>query len=165
MTGRLDRHDDRYRLTFTRTLPHPPKAVWRALTEPAHLRAWFPTDIEGDRAAGSELRFVFRRGEGPTLAGEMLVYDPPRLLEMRWDTDVLRFELSPDGAGTVLTFVTTVSEQGAAARTAAGWDVCLGALAADLDGVPPAGTPRERWQRFPPEAATLGPPEGYTFPD
>jgi uncharacterized protein YndB with AHSA1/START domain len=172
-TGTLDEHDGRYRLTFTRSLAHPPEKVWRALTEPAHLRAWFPSDIEGDRAAGAKLRFVFREGEAPTMDGEMLAYDPPRLLELRWDTDILRFELRPDGAGTLLTFVNTFPEQGKAARDAAGWDVCIDLLAADLDGVPPVWRQGERWRQvhagyvaeFPAEAATIGPPEGHSFPE
>ena len=51
--------------------------MWRALTEAEHLIVWFPADIEGDRAAGAKLRFVFRNGDGPPSDGEMLVYDPP----------------------------------------------------------------------------------------
>jgi uncharacterized protein YndB with AHSA1/START domain len=168
MPGTLDSHDGHHRLTFTRTLAHPPERVWRALTEPEHLTSWFPTDIEGDRAAGAKLRFVFRAGEGPTMDGEMLAYDPPRLLEMRWDTDTLRFELRPAaGGGTELTFVTTFPELGKAARDAAGWDLCLDVLAAHLDGGSPDWTPGERWPAvhagyvaaFGPAAATIGPPE------
>jgi len=36
----------RWRLRFTRTLDHPPEKVWRAITEPEHLRAWFPQRIK-----------------------------------------------------------------------------------------------------------------------
>ena len=72
MQGQLERIDGRWQLRFTRKLAHPPEKVWRALTELEHLAAWFPTDIEGERAPGAELRFVFRNGEGPTIAGKMI---------------------------------------------------------------------------------------------
>ena len=45
--GRLERRDGQVFVTFIRKLPHPPSTVWRALTEPDHLAAWFPTTIEG----------------------------------------------------------------------------------------------------------------------
>ena len=51
--GRLVAVGDRFQLRFTRKLPHPPEKVWRALTEPKHLAAWFPTDVEGERAPGA----------------------------------------------------------------------------------------------------------------
>ena len=43
MYGRLEQVDGRSRLQFSRALGHPPETVWRALTEPEHLAAWFPT--------------------------------------------------------------------------------------------------------------------------
>ncbi|MCW2567279.1 MAG: hypothetical protein JWN54_1376, partial [Mycobacterium sp.] len=47
--GALHDLGGRWQLRFTRRLPHPPQKVWRALTEPEHLAAWFPTEIRGDR--------------------------------------------------------------------------------------------------------------------
>src|SRR5215207_8345007 len=80
MEGTLRRAGERWQLRFIRTLPYPPEKVWRALTEPEHLAAWFPSDIEGDRGAGAKLRFVFRNGEGPPSDGEgvqpVATYDP-----------------------------------------------------------------------------------------
>jgi uncharacterized protein YndB with AHSA1/START domain len=167
VNGQLERHDDRWQLRFTRRLPHPPEKVWRALTEPEHLAAWFPTDIEGERRTGAPLRFVFPGGEGPAMDGEMIACEPPSLLELRWGGgETLRFELRPDGDGTVLTFVDTFDELGKAARDAAGWHACLDALASHLDGRPAPAEPSERWQelhaayveQFGPAAATIGPP-------
>jgi Activator of Hsp90 ATPase homolog 1-like protein len=43
---------DEVTLRFVRYLPHPPAKVWRALTEPEHLAAWFPTTIDGHAARG-----------------------------------------------------------------------------------------------------------------
>jgi uncharacterized protein YndB with AHSA1/START domain len=165
--GQLERHDGRWQLRFTRRLAHPPEKVWRALTEPEHLAVWFPTTIEGERAPGAKLRFAHRDGAGPAVDGEMLAYDPPRLLELRWGGDeTLRFELRPEDGGTVLTFVNVFDEFGKAARDAAGWHACLDVLALHLDGAQPPWTPGERWaqvhesyvERLGPEAARIGPP-------
>jgi uncharacterized protein YndB with AHSA1/START domain len=171
MEGTLHRAGDRWQLRFERTLPHPPEKVWRALTEPEHLAAWFPSDIEGDREVGAKLRFVFRNGEGPPSDGEMLVYDPPRTLEFRWEEEILRFDLRPEGEGCVLTLVDTFDELGKASRDGAGWHACLDVLVDHLAGrAESPASAKEHWQAlnaryveaFGPEASTVGPPEGYS---
>jgi uncharacterized protein YndB with AHSA1/START domain len=164
--GALQPSDGRWQLVFTRSLPHPPERVWRALTEPEHLAAWFPTAIEGERSARAALRFVFRHDEGPTLDGEMLVYDRLSVLEFRWGDERLRFELHAEGDGCRLRFVNTFDELGKAARDAAGWHACLDLLGHDLDGTTAPFTSRQRWDEvhdryvadFGPQAATIGPP-------
>jgi uncharacterized protein YndB with AHSA1/START domain len=168
--GQLEQREGRWELRFVRRLAHPPEKVWRAITEPEHLAAWFPFDIEGERKAGAPLRFVFREGEGPPFEGEMIACDPPSVMELSWDQDErVRMELEPDGdAGTVLTFVNTFDELGKAARDGAGWHACLDLLEYDLEGEQPPFESGERWgevhgsyvERFGPEAATIGPPEG-----
>ena len=168
--GQLEQVGERWQLRFVRSLPHPPEKVWEALTQSEHLKAWFPTDIIGERAPGAPLRFEFRNNEGPPFDGEMLVHDPPKRLEFRWGPDTLRFELEPDGDGCRLILVDVLEEKGKAARDAGGWHVCLEALAHDLDGDPEARKQMERWdevhpayvERFGPDAATIGPPEGQT---
>ncbi|HEV8296451.1 MAG TPA: SRPBCC family protein [Acidimicrobiales bacterium] len=170
MDGHLERIDDRWQLRFTRRLPHPPEKIWRALTEPEHLAAWFPTKIIGDRVAGASLRFEFPNNEGPAFDGKMVIFDPPSTLEMRWGDDVLRFDLRADGDHTVLTFVDTFDEHGRAARDAAGWHSCLDLLGYHLAGEDPPWQPEERWaevhpgyvEEFGPEAATIGPPPSAT---
>jgi len=161
--GNLERAGDLWRLRFVRHLPHPVEKVWRAVTEPEHLGAWFPSTIEGERAPGAALRFVFDGGF--VVDGEMLVYDPPRCLEFTWGEDTLRIELAPDGEGTRLTLLDSFPEQGKAARDAAGWHVCLELLALATAGQPGLGDHRARWaavhpryvEAFGPDAAT-GPP-------
>ncbi|HEY5013080.1 MAG TPA: SRPBCC family protein [Acidimicrobiia bacterium] len=164
--GTLARDGETVTLTFTRRFAHPPEKVWRALTEPEHLGAWFPDEIVGERRAGAPLRFMQAHGDG--FDGEMTVFDPPAVMELLWGTDRLRFELTPDGAGTLLVFTDTFAELGKAARDGAGWHECLGRLADELDGVPQA-TWGEGWReinavyvdRLGPAAATVGPPEGW----
>ncbi|HEX6508998.1 MAG TPA: SRPBCC family protein [Chloroflexota bacterium] len=167
MDGQLEQRDGRWQLRFDRKLPHPPEKVWRAITEPEHLTAWFPFDIEGERAAGAPVLFVFRNGEAPPFEGEMTVYEPPRVLELRWGgNETVRLEVQPDGEGSVLTLLNTFDEPGKASRDAAGWHVCLDALGYHLDGADAPWTPRERWEhvhqtyveRLGPEASAIGPP-------
>jgi len=165
--GQLEQSDGNWQLRFTRKLPHPPEKVWRALTEPEHLEAWFPTTIEGEQVAGAALRFSHHDAPLPPFEGEMLTYEPPSLMEFRWGEDTLRFALEPDGSGTKLTLVDTLGELGKAARDGAGWHTCLDRLAYHLDEAEPPWTSSERWgqvhdsyvEEFGPEAATIGPPE------
>jgi uncharacterized protein YndB with AHSA1/START domain len=166
--ARLTHADGRHQLTFTRTLRHPPEKVWRALTEPEHLAAWFPQEVRGGWAVGAALRFVDGGDEAAAFDGEVLAYDPPKLLEFTWGTDELRFELAPRDGGCVLTLIAVFDEVGRAARDAAGWDACLDVLEAGLDGAP-APDAGARWiawhERYvavlPGEASTIGPPEGH----
>jgi uncharacterized protein YndB with AHSA1/START domain len=156
--------DGRSVLRFRRHLHHPPEKVWRALTEDGHLAEWFPTTIEGPRQAGASLRFSFRNGEAEAFDGEMLAFAPPSLLELRWADDVLRFELEPAGAGSVLNLTVTFPEHGKAARDGAGWHVCLERLESECDGTTPPAD--DRWrvvharyvEALGPEASTVGPP-------
>jgi uncharacterized protein YndB with AHSA1/START domain len=170
MLGKLEQLDGgRWRLRFTRAFRHPPEQVWRAISEPEHLAHWFPTTIEGERAAGAPLRFAFPGGEAPAFAGEMLVYEPPTVMELRWGPDIVRLELRPTDGGTELTLLDTLDERGKAARDGTGWHVCLDSLEAHLAGEQNAREAMDSWQelqpryvvRFGPEAATIGPPEGF----
>jgi uncharacterized protein YndB with AHSA1/START domain len=161
VNGILEQTTNGPRLRFERRLGHEPDKVWRAITEPEHLAAWFPDTIVIDRwEVGAPLRF-----EHPDFSfdGEVLAFEPQRLWEIRWGTDVVRLELEPDGDGTKLTLLDTIDQLGKAARDAAGWHACLDALESHLAGDEP---PADVWQAvhpayveaFGPEAATIGPP-------
>jgi len=171
MQGQLEPDGQQWKLCFTRELSHPREKVWRALTEREHLRKWFPTDIEGERRSGAPLRFAFPNGEGPTLEGEMLVYDPPDLLELRWGDETLRFELQPHGQGTILTLVNTFEQIGKASRDAAGWHACLDTLQYVLGDQRVPWSETEHWQQlhasyvesFGAEASTIGPPSDHPY--
>src|SRR5215469_5225733 len=164
--GVLERGDGEVTLRFTRRLSHPPAKVWRALTEPEHLAAWFPTTVEGDLVPGARLRYNFREMSLPGFDGTVLACDPPRLLEFNWGDERLRFELTPAGQHTLLSFSASFAEVGRAARDAAGWHVCLDVLACDLAGEAAPWTQDDRWRRvhgdyvraLGPEAAAIGPP-------
>jgi uncharacterized protein YndB with AHSA1/START domain len=163
--GELFQRDGRYELRFVRPLAHPVDAVWRAVTTPEGLAAWFPFDVVGERAAGASLRFVFREGEGEDFYGSMVEYEPPSVMELRWEgEETLRLEVREADDGCELTLINRFDEIGKAARDAAGWHACLDALAALMAGESiDAGA---RWgavhpgyvERFGPAASTIGPP-------
>ena len=169
MNGELDQLGDRWRLRFTRELEYPAEKVWRAVTEPAHLDAWFPQRVTGEWRVGAPLKFESRDGEHPAFDGEVLACEPPSLLEFRWGPDVIRFEIVPHAepaTGCTFRLSDVFGELGKAARDGAGWHTCLDFLAHHLAGTAAPWTTVERWsevhpgyvERLGPAAATLGPP-------
>lgn len=169
MNGTLEQTPAGPRLRFVRHLPHSPDRVWRAITDPDDLKAWFPDTIVVERwAVGAPLHFKPAPEMADVFEGEVLAFDPPTALEIRWGTDVIRIELEPDGEGTRLTLLDTIDQLGKAARDGAGWHVCLDQLEHHLDGSPPPWDPSDRWREvhpsyvdeLGPEAATIGPPAG-----
>jgi uncharacterized protein YndB with AHSA1/START domain len=165
--GELEQVGRRWNLRFKRELSHAPAKVWAALTEPDQLANWFPDQIVvTEWRVGARLEF--KHDGALVFDGEVLAFEPPRLLEIRWGTDTVRFEVEPHGSGSILTLVDTIDELGKAARDGAGWHVCLDALEHWLDGTKvPAMA--EEWpvvhrdyvKKFGPEASTIGPPEGW----
>jgi uncharacterized protein YndB with AHSA1/START domain len=90
---------------FTRYYDAAPSAVWAALTEPESLARWLAPPGKIDLSAGGSFELRVRKDE--TIAARVRAVVPPRLLELDWlDSDeepsIVRFELSRDGAGTVL---------------------------------------------------------------
>jgi uncharacterized protein YndB with AHSA1/START domain len=114
-----------------RQLPDPPAVVWGALTERERLLEWFPCDVivaGGEWVAGAQISFPFPADViDMTLAGEVLEVDEPRVLAFTWGEETLRFELTADGEGTLLS-LTDELPASAAARNAAGWESCLDKL-------------------------------------
>jgi len=167
MKGTLEQAGPHWRLRFTRDLDHPVPRVWQAVTEPADLEAWFPFRITGDWAVGGSLTFSDPQSRVPDFTGEVLAYQPPDMLEFRWGPDTLRLEVAAREKGCTLTLLHTFDELGKAARDAAGWHVCVEALARHLDG---DGAPSANlWAEvhpgyassFGPEASAAGVPPGY----
>jgi uncharacterized protein YndB with AHSA1/START domain len=169
--GELVQVDGGWQLRFVRTLQHPREKVWRAITEPEHMRAWFPDEMHGERAVGASLHFQSRdMPDAESFDGQMVVFDPPSVMEFTWGTDRLRFELVANAAGgTVLTLTDTIDELGKAARDGAGWHACLDLLEVSLAGDQPAWTAADRWndvhpgyvERFGAAASTIGPPQEW----
>ena len=148
--GTYTTDDGRPAVRFERRLAHPVEHVWRSVTEPEELRHWFPSSVEFELRVGAPMHFVHADGQIDT--GELRELDPPRRLAFLWGGELLRFELEPDGDGTRLTLVHVLLTEGAeaAARTAAGWHLCLDALAGAAGGAPEGPSPewRERYAEY-----------------
>ncbi|MQY12561.1 hypothetical protein SRB5_26970 [Streptomyces sp. RB5] len=118
----------------TRMYAHPVERVWRFVTQPAELARWFPCEAAVELRAGGTVRF----GSDPDLpgsAGRVLAVTSYRHLSFTWGEDEIRLDLEPDGTvATRLHLTDTLASADTAARDAAGWDVCLDALTAALDG-------------------------------
>jgi len=127
---------DRWSVRLSRRYPHPVEKVWRAISEPARLAVWFPSTVEIEPRVGAEVRFGSPMEGRPALSGVVTDCDPPRLLAFTWDTDHLRFELTPIADGTELVLLHTFDDRAGAASFGSGWDTCFGSLRAGLAGEP-----------------------------
>ncbi|PSK83561.1 uncharacterized protein YndB with AHSA1/START domain [Murinocardiopsis flavida] len=161
MLGTLETTDEgRCALRFERHLAHPPAKVWRAISDPEELRAWYPVAADLNRPPGTAVALAFTRVDLPDSAGVILRCDPPRLLEYSWDADVIRFELADDGnGGCVLVFTNVFDfgrEDAAPVDAGAAWHAALEVLEARLDGV---AAERDVFER----ATELGPDYAAAF--
>lgn len=84
-------------------LPHPPSAVWEALTRSDRLAQWL---MPNDFACEVGHRFTLDTGDWGTTHCEVLEVEPERLLRYSWRNDPLDTEviwrLVPEGKGTRL---------------------------------------------------------------
>lgn len=109
-----------------RRYDHPIETVWKAVTSPDGLAAWFPAAARFD---GDVVDF----GDD---TGQVLEREPPHRLVFTWGTDQLTFELRADGDGTVFVLTHAFDDRGGAASFGAGWENCLGVLGLVLAGKP-----------------------------
>jgi uncharacterized protein YndB with AHSA1/START domain len=150
--GRLAIDGDRAVLHFVRRLPFPVERVWAAITDPEQRDKWMGKTSIDPRTGGT----IETIASGPPLppdkkrmTGRILVWDPPHVFEHEWnqpivEPGVVRYELEPDGAGTLLRF----SHRGLSVPNATGFrsgtHAFLDRLAAHL-----AGEPLPNWaQRY-----------------
>ena len=136
----------------TITIAAPVEKVWAAVTEPEHLRQWFPQSAELEPAAvGATGAFTFDGyGTFPVRIEEL---EPPHVVAYRWGNDnavpiehldagrstVFRFTLEPVDGGTQLTVVesgfdTLSDPAGSMEGNRGGWDFELDELVAYLEG-------------------------------
>lgn len=162
---------EKWTLVLVRDLSHPPAKVWRAITEPEHLREWAPFDT--DRSLGSVGTAKLSTVGAPTqMVAETQVKraDEPTLLEYSWGGQDLRWELEPlGGGGTRLTLWHNIN-RGFISMGAAGWHICfdvMDRLLADLPIGRIVGAEALRldgWQRLNAEYAKQFGVEPPSFP-
>jgi uncharacterized protein YndB with AHSA1/START domain len=124
-------------LVVTRELRHPPEKIWRALTDPAHLREWAPFDADGNLGmAGATVNLTTVGAPAPRVTETIVKRaDPPKALEYNWGGFDLRWELERVPAGTRLTLWINIDRR-FIAWGAAGWHICFDVLDRLLDGQP-----------------------------
>jgi uncharacterized protein YndB with AHSA1/START domain len=133
-------HEGRTVLRFERVLRHSAERVWSALTELDGLRGWHPSPFELEPRVGGTVRYLPPDGSAFG-EGEVTEYEPRRVLAYTWGEDHLRWELRPHAEGTLLVLTHTFDDHFKAARDAAGWHLCLDALATSLAGSEAAAQP------------------------
>jgi uncharacterized protein YndB with AHSA1/START domain len=128
-------------LTVRRMLPVPADRVWRALTEPTALAAWFwperfETTAEVDLRTGGRYRI---HGKPMAVSGEYVEVDPVTRLAFTWRWDgeehesLVSMTLSETGdGGTELVVVHERLPEGEVEGHAQGWNDCLDRLPAEL---------------------------------
>lgn len=151
----LRKDGDRWTLVLVRDLAHPPAKVWRALTEPEHLRQWAPYDSDRNLGvAGTAMLTTIGAPKPHVTESRIARAEAPHLLELDWGGQAMRWQLEPLGAsGTRLTLWHDIDRR-FIAMGAAGWHVCLDVLDRELAGHPIgriAGPPAMKlagWQRL-----------------
>jgi uncharacterized protein YndB with AHSA1/START domain len=128
---------EKWTLVLVRDLRHAPERVWQALTEPEHLREWAPFD--SDRSLGMVGTARLTTVGAPTLhvtESQVKRADRPKVLELTWGGQDIRWELEPQGGGgTRLTLWHNI-DRNFISMGAAGWHICLDVLDRALAGHP-----------------------------
>ena len=159
--GKLTIDGDLAALTFERHLPYPVDAVWSAITDPDERRRWFG-ETTMDRQEGGRIEMVATGPPVPPaqkkMTGRIRIWDPPRVFEHEWSQPILtdtgsgvvRYELTPDGEGTLLRF----SHRGLTIRDAQGFHPGSHAFLDRLQAYL-GGQPLPEWQARYQQVSTL----------
>ena len=132
----VQKEGDKWTLVLVRDLPHPPAKVWKALTEPEHLREWAPFDSDRSLGAVGTAKLTTVGAPTPLVSdSEIKRADAPKLLEFNWGGQDIRWELEPQGGGTRLTLWHNIDRR-FISMGAAGWHICLDVLERWVAGDP-----------------------------
>ena len=133
----IQKDGEKWTLVLVRELRHSPEKVWRALTEPAHLREWAPFDADGSLAtAGTTVKLTTVGAPAPHVTETTVKRaEAPNVLEYGWGGNDIRWELEALGAGTRLTLWHNIDRR-YIAMGAAGWHVAFDVLDHLLSNTP-----------------------------
>lgn len=136
--GQLRTEGDRCGVRFERRYDYGPEEVWSALTQPERLTRWLANVAELELRVGGRFLLVWQE-DGQETDGTVLDLEPGRVLELAWaypgePDSAVRFELRPDGDGTVLVLDHRGLPPAAIAGYGAGWHSHLDSLDAHLGG-------------------------------
>jgi uncharacterized protein YndB with AHSA1/START domain len=129
--------DGRPAVRFERIYPQSRERVWQAVTSPEEMRHWFPSpEVSIDAQEGGSITLSGDPYDPQARTTAVLAWDPPRRFAFVWGEDELHFTLTDVAQGCRLELVDIMSAEGAAARNAAGWELCLEQLAMAVAGTP-----------------------------
>jgi uncharacterized protein YndB with AHSA1/START domain len=126
---------DRRGVRFERVYDYRPEELWAAVTEPEQIRGWLgETDLDLGGGGGT-VRFE----DGGTATLRIRRLDPGKFVEYDWDfpgepPSILRLELEPQDAGTLLVLDHRRLAADDAVGYGAGWHAHLDALESMLGG-------------------------------
>jgi len=159
--AQVQKDGDKWTLVLVRELRHPPAKVWKALTEPSHLREWAPFDADQSLGStGATVKLTTVGAPSPQVTETTITRaEAPKLLEYNWGGGDVRWELEAAGSGTRLTLWANINRR-FISMGAAGWHICLDVMDRHL-GESPIGRMAgmevmkfEGWQRLNAEYAT-----------
>jgi hypothetical protein len=121
---------EKWTLILVRELRHSPEKVWKALTDPTHLRQWAPFEVDGSLGTVGTVNLTWVGAPKP-IETKVTRAEAPKVLEYS-DT---RWELEPLGSGTRLTLWTKIDRR-FISMGAAGWHIAFDVLDHLLSGTP-----------------------------
>jgi uncharacterized protein YndB with AHSA1/START domain len=132
--AKVRKDGETWTLVLVKELGHPPEKVWRALTEPAHLREWAPFDASGGLGKVGTVEITWVGAATPTET-RITRADAPRVLEYESGGNGMRWELEGRDGGTRLTLWAVIDRR-FISMGAAGWHIAFDVLQRLLDEVP-----------------------------
>jgi uncharacterized protein YndB with AHSA1/START domain len=126
---------EKWTLVLVRELSHPPAKVWKAITEPEHLREWAPFDSDRSLANVGSAKLTTVGAPTPLVTeSQVKRADAPKVLEFNWGGQDILWQLEPlAGGGTRLTLWHNIDRK-FISMGAAGWHICLDVLDRALAG-------------------------------
>jgi uncharacterized protein YndB with AHSA1/START domain len=133
----VQRDGEKWTLVLVRELRHPPATVWRALTDPEHLREWAPFDADRNLGTVGTVQLSTVGTPTPQVSeSQVKRADEPSVLELSWGGQDIRWELAPLGGGSTRLTLWHNIDRRYISMGAAGWHICLDVLDRLLAGQP-----------------------------
>lgn len=138
--GEVRREGETVTLVFRRHYGKPLEKVWAALTLPERLTDWFAEAKLERLEVGAVMELYFTGADYRSIA-KITDLDPPRTIAWIWSEvdgskpSHVRFDLQPDGEGTLLTLTHSGLPAEEAKGVDSGWHAHLEAIEDAVEGV------------------------------
>ena len=132
--AKVRKDGETWTLVLVKDLRHPPEKVWRALTDPKHLREWAPFDAAEDLGKRGTVNVTWVGSAAP-IETHVTRADAPNVLVYTSGENEMRWELEHREGGTRLTLWAVIDRR-FISMGAAGWHIAFDVLEQLLDGTP-----------------------------